>query len=228
MFRAESKKMPHTCWFFHEVWEDKKSHVFKVIPCRLLRRKVPSQRQRCDQIPPSSGDNQVPTCHTCLWKSLPSCLCFEMTFKNLPLPKELLLKTTKDFKSGVRICQQSQQTPIFLCLRAYTGLFSEKKEVKYSFVLSHWVSMVVVTGQAVLQISSGRVGSPASLHWGWKVWYPPLESPLNVVTCGGMKVSASTLCIQDHQEVARGKAIQQLLARGFEWLLNNMDSAPAP
>lgn len=43
-----------------------------------------------------------------------------------------------------------------------------------------------------------------------------------------MKVSASTLCIQDHQEVARGKAIQQLLARGFEWLLNNMDSAPAP
>lgn len=127
MFRAESKKMPHTCWFFHEVWEDKKSHVFKVIPCRLLRRKVPSQRQRCDQIPPSSGDNQVPTCHTCLWKSLPSCLCFEMTFKNLPLPKELLLKTTKDFKSGVRICQQSQQTPIF-CVCVHIQAYFQKRK----------------------------------------------------------------------------------------------------
>lgn len=130
MFRAESKKMPHTCWFFHEVWEDKKSHVFKVIPCRLLRRKVPSQRQRCDQIPPSSGDNQVPTCHTCLWKSLPSCLCFEMTFKNLPLPKELLLKTTKDFKSGVRICQQSQQTPIFFVFACIYRLIFRKERSK--------------------------------------------------------------------------------------------------
>lgn len=45
-------------------------------------------------------------------------------------------------------------------------------------------------------------------------------SPVVVVTCGGMKVqrkvSPSTLCMQDHQEVAPGKTIQQLLAKGFE------------